>query len=617
MPINKLQFRPGIDKQNTQYGAEGGWVDCDMVRFRYGVPEKIGGWEPAVGNNLIGAARDIHTYTDLAGDSLAAIGTNRKLYIYYDNNFYDITPLSTTIPAVFTFTSGTTIVNVLATSNGAVEGDFVTFSGVTGVSVVNITSSNMAQEFEIQTITDSNNFKIDVASIATPGVVTTSGSASGAAFQINVGEDITTIGNGWGAGAWGFSTWNTPRPTGVITANPRIWQIDNFGEDIIATIVGGKTFIFDTSAFIGPRNTRATLLSNAPTQSNYMTISPRDRHVIFFGTQTTPGNTNTYDPMAVLFGSQESTTDFIPNATNTAGFQRLSSGNRIVTAVPTRGDILILTNTSAHSMQFVGPPFTFSFKQIGTNCGTLSAHSAVEAENVVYWMSDGAFYLFDGVVKEIPCSVQDYVFQDINTDEHSIIYAGVNLDFSEVNWFYASGSSTAIDRIVTYNYLEKLWTIGTLARTTWASKDVFANPLATRYYPNSTTLAQPTVIGLTAGVSTLYDQEKGTNDDTSPITAFITSGDVDIVDGDNSMFIKRYIPDMKDQQGAVNFQFLARQYPGSTQTVASSTVAYSTTTKVDVRVRARQIAVKIISTDIDTKWKYGTLRIDGQVDGLR
>lgn len=617
MPINKLQFRPGIDKQNTQYGAEGGWVDCDMVRFRYGVPEKIGGWEPAVGNNLIGAARDIHTYTDLAGDSLAAIGTNRKLYIYYDNNFYDITPLSTTIPAVFTFTSGTTIVNVLATSNGAIAGDFVTFSGVTGVSVVNITSSNMAQEFEIQTITDSNNFTIDVASIATPGVVTTSGSASGAAFQINVGEDITTIGNGWGAGAWGFSTWNTPRPTGVITANPRIWQIDNFGEDIIATIAGGKTFIFDTSAFIGPRNTRATLLANAPTQSNFMTISPRDRHVIFFGTQTTPGNTNTFDPMAVLFGSQESTTDFTPNATNTAGFQRLSSGNRIVTAVPTRGDILILTNTSAHSMQFVGPPFTFSFKQIGTNCGTLSAHSAVEAENVVYWMSDGVFYLFDGVVKEIPCSVQDYVFQDLNEDEHSIIYAGVNLDFSEVNWFYASGSSTAIDKVVTYNYLERVWTIGTLARTTWASKDIFANPLATRYYPNSTTLAQPTVIGLTAGVSTLYDQEKGTNDDTNPITAFITSGDVDIVDGDNSMFIKRYIPDFKDQQGNLNMQFLVRQYPGATQTVASSTVVNSTTTKVDMRARGRQVAVKIISSDVDTKWRYGTLRIDGQVDGLR
>jgi hypothetical protein len=232
-------------------------------------------------------------------------------------------------------------------------------------------------------------------------------------------------------------------------------------------------------------------------------------------------------------------------------------------------------------------------------------------------MSDGSFYLYDGVVKEIPCSVQDYVFKDLNEDEHSIVYAGVNLEFSEVNWFYTSSGSTAIDRVVTYNYLEKLWTIGTLARTTWASKDVFTNPLATKYIPNSTTLAQPTVIGLTAGVSTLYDQEKGTNDDTGPITAFITSGDVDIVDGDHSMFIKRYIPDMKDQQGGVNFQFLTRQYPGSVQTVASSTVAYSTTTKVDVRVRARQVAVKIVSSEVDAKFRFGTLRIDGQQDGLR
>jgi hypothetical protein len=414
-----------------------------------------------------------------------------------------------------------------------------------------------------------------------------------------------------------FLLGDTPRPSGVITANPRIWKIDNFGEDIIATIVGGKTYYFDTSAFLPARDTRATLLSNAPTQSNYMTVSPRDRHIIFFGTQTTPGTTATYDPMAVLFGSQESTTDFIPTATNTAGFQRLSSGNRIVTAVPTRGDILILTNTSAHSMQFVGPPYTFSFKQIGTNCGALGIHSAVEAENVVYWMSDGAFYLFDGVVKEIPCSVQDYVFQDLNQDEHSVIYAGVNLDFSEVNWFYTSADSTEIDKVVTYNYLERVWTIGTLARTTWASKDIFANPLATKYMPNSTTLAQPTVIGLTAGVSTLYDQEKGVNDDTGPITAFITSGDIDIVDGDDNLFMKRYIPDFKNQEGALNVQFLVRQYPGSVQTVASSTLVYSTTTKVDFRARGRQAAVKIVSSDIDTTWRFGTLRVDGQLDGKR
>jgi hypothetical protein len=621
MPLNKLQFKPGIDKQNTQYGAEGGWVDCDMVRFRYGVPEKIGGWEPAIYNNIIGVARDIHVFTDLNDNSLAGIGTDRKLYVYFDNQAFDITPLSTTIAANFTFTANSTTVSVSTIpANGAVAGDFVTFTTVSGVSVINFTNANMQQEFEIQSIVNSTTFTVNVGSIATPGVVTTSGSSAGAQFQINIGSETTIAGQGWGAGFWNQSTWGTPRPKSVIVSSARVWALDNFGEDLLATVKGGKTFKLDTSAFIASyttTTTRATLVSDAPAKSNFMIVSPRDRHVIFLGTETTPNTSSSYDPMSVLFGSQESLTDFTPNATNTAGFQRLSDGSIIQTAIRTRGDILILTDTSAHAMQFVGPPFTFSFKQIGSNCGALGTNCSIEAQNVVYWMSFGSFYMFDGVVKQIPCSVQDYVFTDINLTQSDVFYCGSNAKFGEVTWFYVSLNSVNIDRMVTYNYKENVWTIGTLARTVWADKSVFEAPLATKYLPNSTTLATPTVVGLTDGISTLYNQETGVNDDTDPITAFITSGDVDIVDGDNSLFIKRYIPDMKNQEGAVNFQFLARQYPGSVQTVASSTLAYSTTTKVDVRVRARQIAVKIISTDIDTKWRMGTLRIDGQQDGLR
>jgi hypothetical protein len=616
MPLTKLLFRPGIDKQNTDYGAEGGWVDCDNVRFRYGQPEKIGGWTPAVSNSLIGVSRDIHSYTDLAGDSFAGIGTDRKLYIYFDNNFYDITPLRLTQAATFTFTDGSTTVSVASTAHGARVGDFVTFSSTTGVSVVNFTDADMDAEFEILSVPNTNTFTISVAEIATPGTVTTSGSAT-AAFQINIGEDTAVRGTGWGAGSWSFSTWGTPRPTGVITERSRIWALDNFGEDLIATIVNGKTYYFDTSAFKVPRNTRATELTNAPTQSNFMLVSSRDRHLIFLGTETTARTTNTYDPMAVLFGDQESLTDFTPTAVNTAGFQRMSSGNQIVTAVRTRGDILILTNTSAHSMQYVGPPFTFGFKQIGTNCGALSSHSAVEAENVVYWMSDGAFFLFDGVVKEIPCSVQDYVFSDLDSEQKRVIYSGVNLDFSEVSWFYPSSGSDYINRVVTFNYLESVWTIGTLARTSWAPRDVFSFPLATEYNPNSTAVAQPTVYGLTQGRSTLYNQESGVNGDGQPITAFITSGDVDIVDGDNSMFVKRYIPDFKNQAGEVEMTFFVRQYPGNAQTTASVTTVYSTSTKIDLRARGRQIAIKILSNDLDTTWRYGTLRIDAQQDGLR
>ena len=409
MPLSKLIFKPGINKQDTEYGAEGGWIDCDNVRFRYGLPEKIGGWESAVGNTFIGVARDLHTFTDLDGDSYGAIGTDRKLYIYFDNNFYDITPIRVSQSCSLSFTSGTDTVTVTSASHGATVGDFVTFSGTTGLSGGNIDNADMNAEFEILSTPSVNTFTIDVSEINTPDFTGTA-TATGA-FQINVGADVAVRGNGWGAGGWNLLTWGTPRPTGVITERSRIWVLDNFGEDLIATIVGGKSYRLDISAFKIPRNTRATELTDAPTQSNFMLVSPRDRHLIFLGTETTARTTSTYDPMAVLFGDQESLTDFTPSAVNTAGFQRLSSGNQIVSAVRTRGDILILTNTSAHSMQFVGPPFTFGFKQIGTNCGSISAHSAQEAENVVYWMSDGAFFLFDGVVKEIPCSVQDYVLK--------------------------------------------------------------------------------------------------------------------------------------------------------------------------------------------------------------
>ena len=615
MPLSKLIFKPGINKQDTEYGAEGGWIDCDNVRFRYGLPEKIGGWTSAVGSTMIGVARDMHTYTDLDGDSYAGIGTDRKLYIYFDNNFYDITPIRLTQACTLSFTSGSDTVSVSSTSHGATVGDFVTFSGTTGLSGGNIDNTDMDAEFEILSTPNANTFTIDVSEINTPDFTDTA-TATGA-FQINVGADVATRGTGWGAGGWDLLTWGTPRSTGVITARSRIWTLDNFGEDLIATIKGGKSYYFDTSAFKIPRNTRATELTNAPDQSNFMLVSSRDRHLVFFGTETTPGSSGTYDPMAVFFGDQESVTDFTPTSVNTAGFQRLSSGNEIVTAVRTRGDILILTNTSAHSMQYVGPPFTFGFKQIGTNCGAISAHSAQEAENVVYWMSDGSFFLFDGVVKEIPCSVQDFVFDDIDSEQKRIVYAGVNLDFSEISWFYPSSGSDVIDKVVTYNYKEQVWTVGTLARTTWSPKDVFAFPLATEYDINSTATSQPTVYGLTAGRTTLYNQESGTNADGSAMTAFITSGDIDIVDGDNNMFVRRYIPDFKNQSGNAEMVFFVRQYPGSSQTAASTSTVTTSTTKVDLRARGRQVAIKISSSDVDANWRYGTLRVDAQPDGMR
>ena len=617
MPLTKIQFTPGIDKQDTEYGAEGRWIDCDNVRFRYGLPEKIGGWESLLSLDLIGAGRDQHTWSNLAGEPLAAIGTDRKLYTYYDGVAYDITPLSTTIPAEFTFTASTTIVNVLATSHGAVLGDFVTFSTVSGVNVLNVTDADMEKEFEIVQIVDVDNVKVDIADLGiTPGTVTASGTAAGAAFQINIGEDVSASGLGWGAGGWSLGTWSSPS-SAVSVNNSRIWQLDNFGEDLLATIISGKTYKLDTSVFTTTPGTRATQLTSAPDQSNFMLVSARDRHIAFFGTETTPGSSTTFDPMAVLFGSQESTTDFIPTSINTAGFQRLSSGNMIMTAVRTRGDILILTDSSAHSMQYVGPPYTFGFKQIGSNCGAYGPHTAIDAENVVYWMSDGAFYMFDGTVKELPCTVQDYVFDDINVSQRYNIYAGVNLTFGEINWFYPSLSSDYINRVVTYSYAEKAWTIGTLDRTTWEGRDVFQFPIATEYFPNSTSNATPTVIGLTQGRSKMYRHETGTNADGAAINAYIESGDSDIQDGQDIMFVRRYIPDFKNQSGNLIMTLKTRQYPGGIQTTASTATVTNSTTKVDTRARGRQLAVRIESNTTGAAWRYGTLRIDAQPDGRR
>jgi len=622
MPITKLKFpRPGINKQDTAYGAEGGWIDSDNVRFRYGVPEKIGGWQTASNYNIIGNPTDIHNYTANDGTSLCAIGTNNKLYVLYNNYFYDVTPLSTTIPAVFTMTSATTIVNVLATASGVQAGDFVTFSGVTGVNVSNtaVNNTSMASQFQVYATVNSNNFQINLSTLGTPGTVTTSGSATGAAFQITAGVPQTQYGNGWGAMTWGALTWDTPRTDSVKTQDTRIWKLDNFGQDLIATIINGASYYLNTSNFLAsPSNTQATLITQAPTRANFMTVDAINRSVVFFGTQTTPGTTTTYDPMTVLFSSQESYTDYIPTAVNTAGFQRLSHGNAILTAVPTRGNILILTNISAHSMQYVGPPYTFGFSQIGSNCGAISPHCGVEAQNIVFWMSHNAFYMFDGTVKQIPSSVQDYVFSNINLGVASnILYAGSNAKFAEISWFYPSANSSYIDSMVTYNYRENVWTIGSLARTTWADKDIFDYPLATQYLPNSTANASPTVYGLQNGVSTVWYQENGANAGSTAMTSYIQTADIAIAEGEDFMFVKRVMPDFKNLNGSLQMQVNVINYPQASSYTQANLTVFSTTTYLSMRARGRFITVKLQSSNLNDTWRLGTASIEVQPDGKR
>lgn len=622
MPLVKLALRPGIDKQNTEYGAEGGWIDSDFVRFRYGLPEKIGGWQPFNINasSFIGFASNLFSWTSLAGVPHLALGTSKKLYVFVSGSWADITPLRLTSDAgdtTFAATDGSTVLTVSHTSHGAIAGDFVTFSDAVSLGGV-ITADVLNQEFQITEIIDGDSYTLTSPVAANASDTSDGGAATVAAYQINTGSDTSFFDFGWGTGTWGLSTWGTPRPSSAgLTLSSRVWQFDNYGEDLICQLVDGGVYLWDTS--VGP-GSRATALAGAPTKSAYAVVSTPDRHLVCFGTEETIGSPTTQDPMFVRFSSQENINTFTPTATNTAGGQRLTDGNKIVSAVRSRNQILIFTDTSLHSMQFIGPPFTFGFQQLGANCGCISPHAAIDINGLAFWMGKEAFYVFDGTVKKIPCTVQDYVFKDINFVQGQKVFAGINTEFNEITWWYCSFTSDFIDRFVTYNYLESVWSIGTMARTAWEDVGSYPRPIGAEYMVESTaTPVEGDIPGLTAGRTVLYDQETGVNAVDQPITAFIQAGYFDIAEGDNMLFMKRFIPDFSEQQGDLTVNLLLRPYPQATASPSSLDpyIISPTTQKVDTRARGRQISLKITSDELDTKWRYGTLRVDVQPDGTR
>jgi hypothetical protein len=607
MPLAKLQIAPGIDKQDTEYGAEGRWIDSDNVRFHYGLPQKVGGWLKLIQETLIGVARDIHTWTSLDGVRYTALGTDRKLYLYSEGVAYDITPirLEAALTNPFT-TNATTTVTVAHTSHGASEGDFVTFDSFSAIDGL-----DMNKEFEITTVVDANSYKVTHTSQAS-GSTSGGGGSGNAKYQISVGVAEATYGYGWGTDAWNVDAWNTPRSTSTVTLDARNWSFDNFGEDLIATVHKGKTFRWDTSNGTG---VRAVAISQAPTSSRFTLVSMPDRHIFLFGTETTIGNSTTQDDLFLRFSSQEDFTTWSPTATNTAGSFRIQDGSKIVSAVRSRNAVLVWTDTSLHAMQFVGAPFTFSLVQIGANCGAVGVHAAVDVNGVAYWMSQNAFYLYDGSIKKIPCSVQDFVFEDFSITQQPETYVGVNSEFNEVTWYYASTNATQIDRSVTYNYLERTWYTSSLSRTTWTDYGVYQRPYATKY-ETGTTGNTPTVLGVTAGASLLYEHEQGVNDDQSAMTAFITSGDFDIQDGQQILSIAKGIPDFKNQAGSATMTMGFKSYPSETGTTIDRSV--DTTTKFfNLRGRGRQANVKITSNTLDSDWRYGTLRLDVKPDGGR
>ena len=643
MALAAIQIKPGINKQLTETGANGQWVDCDNVRFRYGLPEKIGGWTQVSSNSLIGAPRAQQPFLSLASEKFDAICTNKKQYIYQDNNttFYDVSPQRygayghTGVAQAVTFdlvdTEATVTVNL--TSNGCVAGDFVTFAS-TVTPGGGFIASDFDKEFEIQTV-DTNDFTILMPSASNANV--TAGGSANATIQLNTGDATSVLGFGWSAGTWSQSTWGTARPS-TVAIDAANWSLDLYGEDVVATQFNGGTYIWDTDVFkssmgtypfynlidydlsvASPYFTRNKNSASVPSKSLFSLVSTPDRHLCLFGTETTIGTASSQDPMLVRFSDQETITDFIPTSTNTAGFQRLSDGSEIRAAVRSSGQILIWTDTSMHSMQFIGPPFTFGFKQLGRQCGCVGQHAAVDVDGVAYWMgASGGFLKFDGSVQTIPCSVEDYVFTDIRLVPE--VYAGVNADFNEISWFYPSSNSNEIDRVVTYNYMEKVWSIGTLSRTAWSDKGVFAKPYGTDFLPSSTASATPTVQGVSSGRGNLYAQESGNNADTSALPATLTSGDFFLEPaGENLMSISRFIPDFKNLAGNVSVTIQLRDYPAQTKTGSplGPFVINTSTTKKDCRARGRQAALNIANSALNETWRFGTFRADLKPAGRR
>ena len=722
--LQKLGFAPGFNKQVTETGAEGQWFDGDNVRFRYGTPEKIGGWQQLGENKLTGAARALHHFDDNAGIKYAAIGTNRILYVYSGGIFYDIHPIKNTITgANFTSTSSSNTVTVtLGSTHGLEENDIVLFDSVTGLSGSTFTNATFEDEkFMVTSVPSTTTFTITMASVESGSALTNAGSAS-VLIYYRVGPSQQLGGFGWGTGLWSgtalgastttlastindsvtdipltnsaafpasgeirigsedisftsnntttnilsggarevngttkaghsagatvtdiskFVAWGDPSSSDF-TIDPGLWVLDNFGTKLIALIYNGACFEWDAAAGAATSN-RATIIANAPTKSRHVLVSTPDRHLVFFGTETTVGDTTTQDDMFIRFSDQENISGsdaYTVTATNTAGTQRLADGSEIMGAIRGRDAIYVWTDTALFLMKFVGQPFTFSFEQVGTNCGLFGKNACIEVDGTAYWMSENGFFSYDGQLKSLPSLVEDHVYDDINATSRDLINAGLNNLFGEINWFYCTENSDQIDRVVTYNYLDStprrpIWTTGTLPRAAWQDSAVFDRPHATFYDPDSN--ASYDVTGNTDGCTIYYQQETGTDQVNAggvvtAVIGTITSGDFDITrrtvrgdtvgmmdlrgDGEFIMRISRFIPDFISQTGNTQISFQTRDFPNSTPTTTNFT-ATPTTTKVDTRLRARSIALKVANTATNQDWKLGTFRLDIHPGGRR
>ena len=641
MPLANVQIRPGINKTDTPSGAEGQWIDGDFVRFRYNQPEKIGGFVAVGQKTIAGPARAQHTWTDLEGRKYDAIGTSKALYIYYEDAFYDITPLATAITgATFTSTSSSDIVTVNKVTHALDVGDYITFSSVTIPGTSSLTSDDFENfTFEILTVPTADTFTIKLQTTETGTPMSTAGSGTIDPYE-DVGPTIQTYGYGWGTDTWGSDEWGAGSTSSSVILDPGSWSLDNFGQQLIATIKDSKTFVWDPGTTNPQLETRATVMTGAPTASRSTIVSDRDRHVVHLGTETTIGDPTTQDPMFIRFSDQENYNVYEPTSVNTAGTFRLDTGNKIVATVSGKDYNLILTDTAAYTMQFVGPPFTFSIRQVGSNCGCIGQHAAVYADGQVFWMgSGGGFFKFDGTVKLLPSLIEDFVFTTsgnntgINYSSNEIVYGEHNSLFNEIIWLYPAGKplndpSVQNNRSVIYNYVENTWSTMTLARSSYVDASTYDKPYATEYDSTAT----PTVTNIsgatnTFGASTLFEHETGNNrvalDGTeTAISAYIQSGDFDLPlqgDGQYLMRISRFLPDFKNLQGNAIITINLKDFP--TDSDSSSQLGpftiNSSTKKVDTRARGRLANLKIQNSSTDETWRFGTFRADVNPDGRR
>ena len=639
MPLTKLQFQPGINRETTSYSNEGGWFDGDKIRFRSGFPEKIGGWTKVSVKSFLGSCRALHPWRALDLSNYIGVGTHLKYYIEEGQGFYDITPIRATTSAgdvTFSATNGSSTITVADTAHGAVLGDFVTFSGAASLGGT-ITANVLNQEYRITEIVDANSYKISARTAGTsvsditvdgqysPTLVNANGSDTGnggssvvGTYQINVGLDTSVFGTGWGAGTWSRQGWGDAAVIDPIKDTLRIWEHDNFGEDLVLNVYNGNIFYWDKTNGLGTRAVALNTLAGAsgtPTIATKVIVSDVDRHVIAFGCDPLT-NIGVQDPLLIRFSDQENAADWTPTTTNTAGDLRLGSGSKIVTAVETRQQILVFTDVSLHAMQYVGPPFTFGINMISENITIRSPIAVAAVEDTVYWMGKNEFYVYNGGVQTLPCSVRDYVFSDFNTQQAEKAFASVNSSFSEIWWFYPSSSSDNNDRYVVYNYLQNIWYYGTLTRTAWIDRGVEENPIAA------------------SRDGYLYSHEIGFDDgSTSPVTAisaYIESSQFDLGDGEQFSFVKRLIPDLTFRSSTAstptaNFTLKARNFPGGAylQTDAKSVEKTASvpveqfTQDAHVRLRGRSMAIRVDSSITGTGWRLGSPRIDVRSDGRR